>query len=49
MRQKTAQHYVSKIEKYRKYNRWRTKRQERGGFLNRHDFAYTAEILSIRH
>ena len=41
MRQKTAQHYVSKIEKYRKYNRWRTKRQERGGFLNRHDFVYT--------
>ena len=40
MRQKTAQHYVRKIQKYRIYNRSRIKRQHRGGFLNRYDFAY---------
>ena len=40
MRQKTAQIYVRKIEKYRKCNRRRTKRQQRCGFLNRYDFAY---------
>ena len=40
MRQKIVQHYVRKILEYRKYNRHRTKRQQRGGFLNRYDFAY---------
>ena len=40
MRQKTAQHYVRKIQKYRKYTRRRTKRQQTGGFLNRYDIAY---------
>ena len=37
---KTAQHYVRKIQKYRKYNCCRLKRQQRGGFLNWYDFAY---------
>ena len=41
MRQKTAQHYARKIQKYRKYNHCRIKRQQKGGFLNRYDFAYT--------
>ena len=40
MRQKTDQHYVRKNQKYRKYNRHRTKRQQKGGFLNRCNFAY---------
>ena len=40
MRQKTAQHYARKIQKYRKYNHCRIKRQQKGGFLNRYDFAY---------
>ena len=37
MRQKTAQHYVRKIQKY---NRCKTKRQQRGGFSNSYDFPY---------
>ena len=41
MRQKVAQYYVQKIKKYGEYNRCRAKRQQRGGFLNRYDFAYT--------
>ena len=40
MRQKAAQHYVRKIKKYRINNRSRIKRQHRGGFLNRYNFAY---------
>ena len=40
MRQETAQHCIRKIQKYRKYNRRRTKRQQRGEFLNKYDFAY---------
>ena len=40
MRQKTAQYYLRKIQKYRKYNHRRTKRQQRGGFSNRYDFTY---------
>ena len=38
MRQKSAQHYVRKIQKY---NRCKTKRQQRGGFSNSYDFPYT--------
>ena len=40
MRQKISQHNVRKIQKYRKYNRCRIKSQQKGGFLNRIDFAY---------
>ena len=41
MRQKTAQYCVRKIQKYRKHNRRRTKKQQRGGFFNRYYFEYT--------
>ena len=41
MRASTKIRYLNRMQKYRKHKRkWPARRRQRGGFLNRYDFAY---------
>ena len=43
MKAKTRTQDLKRLQKYRKYEQTRTKRQQHGGFLNRYDFAYAGK------